>query len=53
MNENYNNLNTLSNIIQAINNVLMKLNPENITVPTDVNEVAMDIQAAVNRNMGK
>lgn len=51
MNETYNNVAITANIVQSVTDVMLQLNPENITVPQDAQELANDIQAAIARIM--
>lgn len=53
MNEKHITLSTTANIVQAVLEVMKRLDPENVSVPTDNTVVVQDIQAAVNRNLTK
>lgn len=52
MTEEYNTVSVSANIVQAIFQVLNKLNPENIEIPSDPQEITHEIEACVARRVG-
>lgn len=53
MNEKYTTLSTTANIVQAVLEVMKRLDQSNVTVPSDTTTLVQDIQAAVNRKLSK
>lgn len=53
MNEKYTTLSTTANVVQAVLEVMKRLDPANVTIPSDTTVIVQDIQAAVNRNLAK
>ncbi|MDG6281870.1 hypothetical protein Q7378_01060 [Glaesserella parasuis] len=51
MNEVYTTVSTVANIEQAVFDAMRKLNPENVQVPTDDQELMNDIQATLARHL--
>lgn len=52
MTEEYKTVSTAANIVQAIFQVLKGLNPENIEIPADEQEVVHEIEACIARCAG-
>lgn len=49
MNNEYTTVSTTANIIQSVTDALRALNPENIEIPTETQEITNDIQACIAR----
>lgn len=52
MHPEYSQVSVTANIIQAVVDVLVKLNKENIEVPTDTQEMTNNVQATIARLVG-